>query len=648
MPERKLRPYLRFAHSFMRGPGPLFLALMAIFAAVILVARLGLSHTEPLTLDKLFSVPSSDLSRKDLQYYVRVLSSYHMGGRESGRESGQKATEFLLDQYEDSDLPGYFKGKYVQEFPFPAGIQKGKNSRLSFVDNKSETMAGSENLEEYEEKTRAEVVPVAFATPSRAEGNMVFGGFCLSAPEKGFDELARINVYDRVVLCLRYGPGGRHGPYREAISFRAKYEALKRRGAKGVVFLGRPGTPPVYAEFFSGSDEPGPPAVFADPGKFYNRYHWLEEQDRKLLESGDAYSEFLGKDMGWVKLNLDYERETLTGRNVAASIKGSFQEGEEKNRKWIVVGAHYDHLGKGKFGSLEGAGEIHNGADDNASGTAAVLEMAFSLRKMYKEDPSILPEPYDVVFIHFDAEERGLFGAEFFVESGHFNAENTVAMLNLDMVGMLRKKKGLQLQGAQTADPGWKDMIARAYQSAGFAEEEELRFFPGGNGPSDHSPFYRKNIPVAFFFTGEHSHYHRSSDDFHELNFDGLYNIAFMARQLVLNLAASDKPPQFQEAPDVNRSDLEFDVRLGIIPGGYGETEGGLLVAGVKEGTPVEKTGIQKGDRIVFLGGKKIENIQDLTEFLYDARLNTSYVIRFKRDDRILEGRTELISGGAH
>ncbi|MCB1169328.1 MAG: M28 family peptidase [Leptospiraceae bacterium] len=672
MPERKLRPYLKFSHKLMRGPAPVFLALIAILAGLLVVSRLSTPQDESWSLESLYSLPSENLSRRDLKYYVRALSNFDMGGRESGKPTGKKATDFLLKQYNGSDLPGYFNGDYVQEFSFPAGIEAGRNSRIRFEDHStvsdgqprvssddaataienevhpsSEETDGSESTSP-DSKAALEVVPVAFSSPSSATATIVFGGFCVSAPEKGYDELSRFNALGKIVLCLRYGPGGRHGPYNDAISFRAKYEALKRRGAAGIVFLDRPGTPPVYAEFFGGSDDVGPPSVFADAQAFYNRYHWLKKEDAKLLDGEKPYSEHLGREMGRITVQLDYRESRLTGRNVAASIKGSFEDGKARERKWIVVGAHYDHLGTGKFGSLEGAGEIHNGADDNASGTAAVLELAFSLRQMYAENPSILPEPYDVVFIHFDAEERGLFGSEHFVKSPDFDAENTVAMLNLDMVGMLRSGKGLQLQGAQTADSSWKQMIEAAYRASGFAKDEQLRFFPGGNGPSDHSPFYRKGIPVAFFFTGEHSHYHRSTDDFERLNFEGLYHISVMARALILNLVRASNPPVFQEAPEVNRSDLEFDVRLGIIPGGYGETEGGLLVAGVKQDTPVSRTGIQKGDRIIFLGGQNIENIQDLTEFLYNARLNQSYEIRFKRGEQIIKARTELISGGAH
>ena len=650
MPERKLRPYLLFAHG-LGGLAPVILALIAIFAAVLVVARMGLPQDEALTWDRLTSVPSRDLSRKDLQYYVRVLSSYHMMGRESGRESGQKATDFLLEQYEGSDLAGYFAGSYVQPFTFPAGIKPG-NSQVVFLQGRPDSENASDS-DETQDRSQAdsghsyEAVPVAYAKPNTAEGDLVFGGFCVSSPEKGFDELARVNVRNKIVLCLRYGPGGKSGPHRSAISFRAKFKALQTRGASGIIFLGRPDTPPVYAEFFSGSDDAGPAAVFAGPEPFYEHYDWLKEHEAEMLDSR-TYSPRLGQSMGPVRVTMDYSKEQLTGRNVAVSIKGSYEEGQKKNRKWIVVGAHYDHLGDGKFGSLEGAGKIHNGADDNASGTAAVMELAFSLRKMYEEDPSIIPEPYDVVFIHFDAEERGLFGSEFFVDSKSFSPENTVVMLNLDMVGMLRAGKGLQFQGAQTADDSWKAMIQAAFDNTDFQDGMDLRFFPGGNGPSDHSPFYRKNVPVGFFFTGEHPHYHKSSDDFDRLNYEGLYDITFMARNLIMELVKARTPPVFQKAPEVERSDLEFDVRLGIIPGGYGETEGGLLVAGVKEDTPVARTGIQKGDRIIYLGGQEIENIQDLTDFLYDARLNTDYEIRFKRNDEVIKSRTQLIPGGAH
>ncbi|MBI39528.1 MAG: hypothetical protein CMF59_08010 [Leptospiraceae bacterium] len=637
----KKNPYLRFARG-LDGWAPVLLAMIAILASSLLLTRLGLPEKETLTLDRLLNVPARDLSQKDLEYYVRVLSSYHMQGRESGRESGKKATEFLLNQYQGSGLSGYFDGSFNQPFSFNAGIQS-IDTTISF------SASSGENLPSEEAKAiTVPAVPVAYAKPSSVEGDMVFGGFCVSDPKKGFDELARINVAGKIVLCLRYGPGGRHGPYREAISFRAKYNVLKQRGASGIVFLGHPGTPPVYAEFFGGSEKDGPPSVIVNPEPFYERIDWLAEHDAELREKEGEYSPHLGQSLGQVSVKLSYEKEKLTGQNVAASIKGSFEDGKGKNRKWIIVGAHYDHLGNGTFGSLEGAGEIHNGADDNASGTAAVLELAMSLRKMYEQDPSIIPEPYDVVFMHFDAEERGLYGSEYFVDSSSFSAEDSVVMLNLDMVGMLREGKGLQFQGAQTADESWKGMIQSAFDATKFAKDMDLRFFPGGNGPSDHSPFYRKNVPVGFFFTGEHSHYHKSTDDFHRLNYPGLYDITFMARVLILELASAKQPIVFQQAPEVQRSDLEFDVRLGIIPGGYGETEGGLLVSGVKEDTPVAATGIQKGDRIIHLGGQDIQNIQDLTEFLYGARLNTEYEIRFKRGDKIFRARTQLIPGGAH
>ncbi len=642
-----MKPYLRFARG-LDGWAPVILAMIAILASALVLARLGLPDKESLTLDRFMNVPSRDLSVKDLKYYVRVLSSYHMQGRESGRESGKKATEFLLEQYRDSSLRGFFDGEFTQAFAFNAGIKSRDTSvYFSGADN-SNAEAGESPNESEAKKDRIEAVPVAYAKPSSARGDIIFGGFCVSAPSKGFDELARINVNGKIVLCLRYGPGGRSGPYREAISFRDKYLALKQRGAAGIIFLGHPGTPPVYAEFFGGTEKEGPPAIFVEPQHFYDRVAWLAEHDAKLRESEAEYSPHLGQSLATATVKMDYEKEKLKAQNVAASIKGSFEEGKSKNRKWIIVGAHYDHLGMGTFGSLEGAGKVHNGADDNASGTSAVLELAFSLRKMYEENPSIIPEPYDVVFMHFDAEERGLYGSEYFVDSSFFPGENTVAMLNLDMVGMLRKGKGLQFQGAQTADESWKEMVESAYAASTFAEGVDLRFFPGGNGPSDHSPFYRKNVPVGFFFTGEHSHYHKSTDDFDRLNYEGLYDITFMARELILKLVTAKQQIEFQQAPEVQRSDLEFDVRLGIIPGGYGESEGGLLVSGVKEDAPIANTGIQKGDRIIFLGGRDIENIRDLTEFLYDARLNTEYEIHFKRGDKIIRSRTQLIPGGAH
>ncbi|MCB1164870.1 MAG: M28 family peptidase [Leptospiraceae bacterium] len=623
--------------KILNGP-LLFLLGPALILCMVFVAwRVGQQPDDSHSAEDFFSLPSDNISRVDLEYYVHVLSGAQMGGRESGRDSGKQATRFLLEQYKGSGLKGFFDGAFEQKFSFPAGIKQGQDSHAWF---------GTDVASLASEPAKIDVIPVGFAAPSFGEGPLVFGGYCVSAPARGFDELARINVYGKVVLCLRYGPGGKHGEFDDAISFRSKYEALKKRGAAGVIFLRRPETPPVQAAMFSGSSEVGPPSVIADPDFFYDNVEWLADEDSEDTDA-KTYSTHLGEQIGWIRIHMDYETEQLEGINIGASLKGAFKPGQSDGKKWIVVGAHYDHLGLGEFGSLDGPGEIHNGADDNASGTAAVLEVAHSLKKLYAANPGLIPDPYDVVFLHFDAEERGLFGSEHFVSSEYFSGSNVVAMLNLDMVGMLREGKGLQMQGAQTGDESWKKMIEEAFASVRFSPGTELRFFPGGNGPSDHSPFYRKDVPIAFFFTGEHPYYHKSTDDFDRLNYRGLFHISQMAQSLVLAIARQGAP-EFRKAPEVSRYDLEFNVRLGIIPGGYGETEGGLLVEGVKDDAPIARTGIQKGDRIIFLGDRKIENIRDLTEFLYQARLNTVYEIHFKRGDQVIKSKTTLIAGSAH
>ncbi len=585
----------------------------------------------------------AEIRQSDLTFYVRTLSDDNLRGRESGTVYARRAADFLVERYEGGGLAPAFtdddgQPSFYQSFDFTAGVAVGEENRVELT-----TPDGARKIE-YDE-----VQPLPIVQQGKAEAEAIFAGFCLQAPD--WNDLKGLEVKGRIVVCLRHGPGGpKNEKYRSAISFRAKFAALKKLGAAGIIFLGHPGFDPLEPGDFRTDFARGPIAVFVEPEKFYESFDFLKDAEHRMRKGEVVELSAQQRKMGRAVVQSDWGSKKSTGYNV-----GAYARERKENDRIIVIGAHFDHLGLGEFSSLRGRGKIHNGADDNASGTAAVLEVAMAFSKQDRSDGAelpTLPDGVNVLFLHFDAEERGLFGSRHFVRSKAFAEANTVAMINLDMVGRLRKEKGLMVQGAQSADARWEKLIREAFAAVDFPEGLELRTVKGGSGPSDHTPFYTRKIPVAFVFTGGHRNYHTPDDDFETINLEGLVHVTQFNLKLVEGLAVLHDPAggetrlSYRRAPsEPQRSAFEFRVRLGIMPGNYESNAGGLEVGSVNEKAPVKQTGLQSGDIIVQLGEEKINDINDYMSFLSDASADRAYKIIFKRGDRLIEGETKLIPG---
>ncbi|RIK83639.1 MAG: aminopeptidase [Planctomycetota bacterium] len=316
-------------------------------------------------------------------------------------------------------------------------------------------------------------------------------------------------------------------------------------------------------------------------------------------------------------------REDASVKNVIAVLDGEGPLADET----VVIGAHYDHLGRGGSGSLaRGSTDIHNGADDNASGTAALLEVARSLATEKNEGPR-----RRIVFMAFSAEERGLIGSAYYVNNPVFPLEKTVAMLNMDMVGRVSDNK-LIVQGADTADE-FKAWVEKANETALF----KLTHQPGGFGPSDHASFYPKRIPVMHFFTGLHSDYHRPSDDYDKVDVAGMRKVVEMVTYVATQVAEKPERPTFREgkqpAPRRGGGDRPY---FGSIPD-FGEPVDGLKISGVTKDGPAAKGGLQGGDIITMLGDNKIGNLEDFDAALRKFKAGDKISVAVKRKDEALK-----------
>jgi len=310
-------------------------------------------------------------------------------------------------------------------------------------------------------------------------------------------------------------------------------------------------------------------------------------------------------------------------KNVIAVLEG---EGPLANET-IVVGAHYDHLGLGGAGSLAPwTTAIHNGADDNSSGTATLLEIAHRLSTTGKKPNR------RIVFMAFTGEERGLLGSAHYVREPRFPLDSTVAMFNLDMVGRLNEEK-LMVYGTGTAKQ-FEALVDELGEKHGF----KLTKYAGGFGPSDHASFYSKNIPVLHFFTGTHSDYHRPSDDSEKLNVSGMRRVADMVVDTVLATDAEKTRPEYVQIKKVEvigggDGDRPY---FGSIPD-FSQNIEGYAISGASSGSPADKGGLKGGDVIVRLGESKIANLEDFDSALRKYKIGDKVKVVVKRDGKEVE-----------
>jgi hypothetical protein len=318
------------------------------------------------------------------------------------------------------------------------------------------------------------------------------------------------------------------------------------------------------------------------------------------------------------------ERQQALVKNVIGVLEGSGPLADET----VVIGAHYDHLGRGGPDSfIPGSKEIHNGADDNASGTVALLELA---RRFGTHKDKL---PRRLVLIAFTGEERGLLGSARYTKEPIFALDKTIAMINMDMVGRLRDDK-LTIFGSGTS-PIWDEMLTRLGKDSHF----ELFLKPEGMGPSDHESFFLKQIPVLHFFTGNHGDYHRPSDDWDKINIPGTDRVVDMIARLVTELAGLPERPKYvavQGNAQIGTAERQGSrPYFGSVPD-FASDKPGYALGGVSPGGPAEKGGLKAGDRIVQLGPHKIENLSDFDMALRQFSPGASVeVVVIRGDDRV-------------
>ncbi len=561
---------------------------------------------------------SPTTTKISIQQRVEFLASDELQGRMTGSEGAKRAAEHIAAQFAHLNLnPIGDEASYFQEFEFTAG------RRIIAEENRfhiTRQMHGSEQVMEF--SVERDFQPLSFSRNGVVEGEVVFVGYGLTVPGElgeGYDAYAGLDVKDKIVVALRYVPEGVEPERRQQLNRYAglRYKAMQAReqGAKAFLVVAGPNSPNagklIPLDFDSSLADSGivaasisdtvANALFAPSGK-----NLKDIQSGLDVENPHFLGQFPLPDVN-IRIVVSVEKVKKTDQNVVALLPPPELTDDTE---YVIVGAHYDHIGHGEIGSLARKGEegqIHNGADDNASGTAVVLELATTLSEAYQKYPEKFRR--GIILALWSGEELGLIGSTHFVNDPVVPLEKVTAYINFDMVGRLRENK-LILQGVGSSSV-WTKLIEKRNIPIGF----NLTLQEDPYLPTDVTAFYPKEVPVLSFFTGGHEDYNRPTDDPETLNFNGIKRISDFAHGIVLDLTSADERPAYVR---VERSQSEEGSRdtlrayLGTIPD-Y-TTEGtGVKLSGVRAEGPADKAGLKGGDVIVEFGGQKITNIYDYT-----------------------------------
>jgi len=558
--------------------------------------------------------------KTSIRQHIEFLADDALEGRMTGSDGAKRAAEHIASQFEElgltpvGDAERSLRG-FGQTFEFTAGRRIiSEENRFSIT----RQVHGAE--QELEFSVEQDFQPLSFSRNGVVEGEVVFVGYGLTVPGElgeGYDAYAGLDVKDKIVVALRYVPESVEPERRQELNRYAglRYKAMQARehGAKAFLVVAGPNSPNagklIPLDFDSSLADSGIVAASISD-TVANALLAPSDKNLKDVQSGlDVENpHFLGQfplpDVT-AKIVVSVEKVKKTDNNVVALLPPTQLTDDAE---YVVVGAHYDHSGYGEIGSLAGkdeAGQIHNGADDNASGTAVVLELATTL----SEAAQAHPEKFNrgVIFALWSGEELGLIGSTHFVNDPVVPLDKVVAYVNFDMVGRLRENK-LILQGVGSSSV-WTKLIEKRNVPIGF----NLTLQTDPYLPTDVTAFYPKEVPVLSFFTGGHEDYNRPTDDIETLNYEGLERISQFAHGIVLDVVHTPERPEYVA---VERSDSEGGSRdtlrayLGTIPD-Y-TTEGtGVKLSGVRAGGPADKAGLKGGDVIVEFGGQQIANIYD-------------------------------------
>jgi aminopeptidase YwaD len=625
---------------------------------------IALTFTAAFAQQPTSTTPSVDRLRQVIAY----LASDALEGRRTGTPGANDAAHYIAGEFNRVGLRpglqiarpartrGETQSRYLQPFPYVAGVELGNNNLFFVNPGKADDVAQFKVGEDW--------MPLGFSSNgSIKSAEIVFAGYGISSAELKYDDYASANAKGRVAIVFSGTPDGDnpHGQFARAGEIRFKVAAARAAGVQALLVIA---SEEKFSEdrlsrlSYDNTGEAGIPVIVISrqlAGRILNP----DTRSLTVFEDMAAGRKITGQSLrtpfnGEVDLSTNVLRRESPSFNVVGILPGT---DPKLKGEAIVIGAHYDHLGLGGegSGSLSARTGIHHGADDNASGVAGLIELAQMLSSQKPRRT--------IVFIAFSGEEEGLIGSSYYVNHPIVPLTSTIAMINMDMIGRL-KDRNLIVGGVGTAQE-WRSLIdaensmgsmtvsLNTTQAGGLPSSVSLPIVVGANGrpvvtmdpakqflltlnedgygPSDHSSFYAKQVPVLFFWTGTHNDYHKPSDTADKINYEGEARIVDFVDRIIRDIDKSDKRPTYAVAKsDSQGRSMGFRVYLGTIPN-YAESNDGLKLDGVRDDSPAAKAGLKAGDRIVKMAGHEVKNVYDYTYALGEMKAGQEYEVEIVR-----------------
>jgi Zn-dependent M28 family amino/carboxypeptidase len=565
---------------------------------------------------------------------VKALSSPAMEGRGAGTKGIERAANLIEQRYRSLGIQPAGAKSYFQPFTVITGATLKVGNRLEVEDGKSK-----QGL-----KLNQDFVPFSFSASGEVAGPIVFAGYGATAPEFNYDDYAHLDVKDKIVVVLRYEPAGfaaksGNAGLTQHSQLITKAINARNHGAKAVILVnGKLGDKEEdLLTKFGSVNGPENAGVEIVQVKNDAANAWFAAAGKSLadtqnqINTSSAPSSFAFPDKLEISLGVNIEKTRATVNNVLAYLPG-------KTDEYIIIGAHYDHLGYGNVDSLAPSqiGKIHPGADDNASGTAGVLELARLLA------PRKGQLQRGILFADFAGEELGLLGSAEWVKEPTLPLDKAVAMINMDMIGRIKDEK--VFIGGTGTGATFKELLDEEKSKSPF----HIEYSASGYSASDHTSFVGKKIPVLFFFSGLHSDYHKPSDTWDKINapdaaklLDFIDDVALKidsASERVAFVTVKEDQPSGQAASGGGGG---YGPYFGSIPD-FGQEENGVKFSDVRPGSPAAKAGFKAGDILVQFGDKPIHNLYDFTDALRRSKVGDVVDVQVLRDGKPVKASVKL------
>lgn len=647
-----------FARRFPRSVWTVATLLMTALAGQpAIAAQADASPQAPSTSTATSPTVDAALLRQ-YRSHVEFLANPFMEGRGPGTRGNQIAAEYIEAWMRSAGLkPGFADagdGSFRQ--PFIAGTQARRTDSV---------------LSSGEAKLTPDVDYAVLGISAAAEvtAPLAFVGYSIpkGGPDGEYSSYpagAEKPLEGKIAVMFRFEPmnddgkslwrKASDGSWTAAAAIAEKVRAATSRGAVGIILVSPPGCADPRTRKLESTEGSARwmraldvPVFMMTPEAAGRLIAGRDPQRRDLMQLrhlADTTPELVDLGGAPVTMSAKIDRSPRTTWNVAATLPGRGPLADQ----FIVVGAHYDHVGYGYTGGsrTDEYGVVHPGADDNASGTAGLILAAEQLKRRFEGSEA---DRRSIVFVGFSAEEMGLIGSREYVKTGPLTSAQTYAMLNMDMIGRLRDD-AIEIAGSGTAE-GFEDLIRPDVARSGL----KATFSPGGRGPSDHASFYAAGVPVLHVFTGLHEQYHTPRDTTDTINFEGGVRSAMLVVDIAERLATRPEPLTFKSTDRRPRGGERdpaaagpgmggVKVRFGISPGNYADGEAGVVVGEVNAGTSAEEAGIKAGDRLIRWNGKEIADVAGWMEMLAEHKPGDVVDVIVKRNGEDVTTRVTLKS----